>query len=159
LNSADPTARVLYAPAFGTGTVKRHDSTFYFDDFMLALQKGILGMLAGRPEHFTVKCLPGNPTSLLLAREIARLGVENVDYDEGSMRRALELSSRAVFDYPSSAAGEAERAMVPSLILAYPGLRVRESAYIDSDLRWLRRWSSVGQAVSLVEAFLDGELR
>ena len=121
--------RICFVPHFETGNVFRYDNTYFFDDFMLSIELMIIKYFSEIKDHdFTVKALKGTVFSEILMDFIKKNKYPNIYYQDGKLNKVLEKCDLAIIDFPSSSILEANKANIPTLVLSYEALEIRENA-------------------------------
>ena len=89
----------------------------------------IIKYFSNTKEHnLIVKPLKGTVFSEILMDFITRNKFQNIDCQDSKLNQVLEKCDSAIIDYPSSSIIEANKANIPTLVLSYSALRIRENA-------------------------------
>jgi hypothetical protein len=76
----------------------------------------------------TVKALKGTVYSKILMDFIKKNKYPNIYYQDGKLDVVLEKCDLAIIDFPSSSILEANKANIPTLVLSYDALSIRQNA-------------------------------
>ncbi len=122
--------RICFVPHFECGNRFRYDSTYFFDDFMISLEIMIISYFSEINNHdFIVKALKRSLYADILKDYIAKKKYPNICFQDGKFSDSLEKCHLAIIDYPSSSILEANAANIPTLVLSYGALKIRENAF------------------------------
>jgi len=120
---------ICFVPHFECGNRFRYDSTYFFDDFMISLEIMIIRHFSKINNHdFTVKALKGTVYSEILMDFIKKNKYSNIYYQNGKLNKVLEQCDLAIIDFPSSSIIEVNKANIPTLVLSYDALSIRQNA-------------------------------
>ena len=121
--------KICFVPFFEKGNVFRYNGTYFFDDFMLSIELMIIKYFSEIKNHdFTVKSLKGTVYSEILMDFIKKNKYPNIYYQDGKLNMVLKKCDLAIIDFPSSSIIEVNKANIPTLVLSYDALSIRQNA-------------------------------
>ena len=148
--------RICLVPYFGHGNPCRYDSTFFFDDKMLSTEFLIIRHLAGIKNHtITVKALKNTIFADILKDFIENNHLPNIYFEDGSLSKTLARSHLAIIDYPSSSILEANKANIPTLVLAYKELVIRKKALHEFNNISLFQYAKPADFLDKIDCFIS----
>ena len=121
--------KICFVPFFEKGNVFRYNGTYFFDDFMLSIELMIIKYFYEIKNHdLIVKALKGTVYSEIFKDFLKKNKYPNIYYQDGNLTDVLEKCDLAIIDFPSSSILEANKANIPTLVLSYEALEIRENA-------------------------------
>ena len=148
--------KICFVPYFESGSQIRYDSTFFFDDYILSLDFKIIRYFSVINNHtITVKAVKHTTFADILKDYIAKNQFTNICFHDGRLSETLERCDLAIIDYPSSAILDASKANIPTLVLAYKELLIREKALDEFNNISLFQYAKPADILDKIDSFIS----
>jgi hypothetical protein len=86
---------------------------------------------------------------------ISKKQFQNIYFHEGKLSETLERCHLAIIDYPSSAILDASKANIPTLVLAYKELLIREKALDEFNNISLFQYAKPADILDKIDSFIS----
>ena len=148
--------KICFVPYFESGNQIRYDSTFFFDDYILSLEFIIIRYFSVINNHtIIIKALRHSMFADILKDFISKKQFQNIYFHEGKLSETLERCHLAIIDYPSSAILDASKANIPTLVLAYKELLIREKALDEFNNISLFQYAKPADILDKIDSFIS----
>ena len=148
--------RICFIPFFETGNRFRYDSTYFFDDFMLSLEFVIIKHFSEINNcNFIVKALKHSLYADILKDFIAKNKYHNICFQDGPLSDYLKKCHLVIIDFPSSAILEAIEANIPTLVLSYEALKIRDNALKQYSNIELFKYKNQKEILTKISEFIN----
>ncbi len=146
---------VTFVPCYEIGSRKFYNSKFYFDEMYINFQLALIEKFSSLTQYdFIIKCLKNFGFSKIIKDWIFSKRYSNILYNDGRLIDSLRKSKKAIVDYPSSAVLECEKARVPTLVLHYDELKIRDTANDSLKYVQLKKFQDINNGIEIVKNFL-----
>ena len=148
--------KICFVPHIECGNRFRYDNTYFFDDFMISLNIKIIKYFSKFEKiDFIIKALKGSTYAEILNDHIKNQNYSNIFFVDGNLMDSLKESDLAIIDFPSSSILDANEANIPTLVLSYKNIKIREKALLQFNNVEIFRYDDQMEVLRKISDFIN----